>query len=172
MGMMIDLQPSFGRALVVGGGTIAQRKVQTLVEAGFSVAVIAPDVAPRIREQPGIEFFEREFAAVDVAAERWALVFACTNSREVNRTVGEAARGAGVPVVVTDRAEESTFYTPGLVRDGRLAVAVSTGGAAPALTRELTKQLRELLGSGWAERVEAAAEARTATRPRSEPVTQ
>lgn len=150
MSMIVELLPSAGPVLVVGGGAVALRKVRTLAEGEFQVTVIAPDVQDRIRVQPFVTVVERAFQDADVgAAPRWALVFACTNERETNRRVGELARGLGIPVVVTDRQAESTFFTPATMRDGDLAIAVSTGGASPTLAKYIRQRIVAALGPGW-----------------------
>jgi siroheme synthase-like protein len=141
--MLIDLQPSAGPALVVGGGTIAARKVERLLSEGFDVVVVAPEVAESIRAG-GALVFQRPFEEADIAARQWSLVFACTGVREVNRRAGELARAAGIPVVVSDVAAESTFLTPAVYRDGPLAIAVSTGGGAPAFARDVRDQIAAL----------------------------
>ncbi len=153
MGLLIDLQPSAGPALVVGGGTVAARKVRGLVEAGFDVVIVAPEVLPEIT-RARVEVLQRAFAPDDIASSAFAVVFACTSSREVNRLVGELAREQNIPVVVADAQEESTFFSPAVLRDGDLAVAVSTGGASPALARDLRERIAQALGDGWAETIE------------------
>lgn len=158
--MIVELQPSLGRALVIGGGVIALRKVRSLVEGGFACLVIARAIDDAIADLPGVEREERPFEPADIAREPWALVFACTDHRDVNRTIGELARQARIPVVVTDMQSESTFFTPATIRDGQLAIAISTGGAAPAVTRALREQIGSALGEGWAERVEESARER------------
>ncbi len=137
---MIDLQPSLGRALVVGGGTVAARKVRGLVEAGFAVTAVAPEVQPAIEALPGVTVRKRMFFPADLDGH--ALVFACTDSRDVNRAVGEVARAAGIPVNVTDRQEESSFFSTATLQGPDWRVGVSTGGRDPGLA----KRLRELLG--------------------------
>jgi len=151
--LMVEVRPAAGPALVVGGGVVAERKVRGLLDAGFRVTVVAPEILDSIRAT-GVETRERDFQASDVAGH--ALVFACTDSREVNRAAGEAARAAGIFAVVADSQEESTFFTPAVHRDGDLVVAVSTGGASPVLAREVRDRIAESLGYGWAERVQAA----------------
>lgn len=153
MSLMVELQPSAGPALVVGGGAVAERKLRGLLEAGFRVTVVAPEIGERIRAA-GVECRGRPFEAGDVAGH--AIVFACTDSREVNHAVGEAARAAGVFVVVADSQEESTFFTPAVHRDGDLVVAVSTGGASPGLAMEVRDRIAAALGDGWDERVRTA----------------
>jgi len=79
------------------------------------------------------------------------VVFACTDSREVNRLVGVEARRRNVPVVVADRQSESTFFTPATMRDGDLAIAISTGGASPGLARLIRERVA---AAGLGDRVE------------------
>lgn len=149
MGLMIDLQPSAGAALVVGGGRIAARKVTNLAAGGFRVVVIAPAICEEIAGV-GVEGQRRAFAASDLTFEQgYAVVFACTNDRAVNRFVGELARVRGIPVVVADAAGESTFFTPAVARHEGVSVAVSTGGASPRRARDLRDQIVAALGDGW-----------------------
>lgn len=166
MSVMIELLPSAGPVLVIGGGTVALRRARNLSAGGFSVTVIAPDINPAIRQLPGVTCLQRGFAPGDIgeARPRWALVVACTDQREVNRAAGEAARVLGIPVVVADAQAESTAFTPATLRDGGLQVAVSTGGADPALAKALRERIAAALGPGWAGTVAAAREQRE-TRP-------
>jgi precorrin-2 dehydrogenase / sirohydrochlorin ferrochelatase len=77
------------------------------------------------------------------------LAFAATDAREVNSAVAEEAKGRGIPVNVADRPSEGDFALPATLRRGRLQVAVSTGGASPALAREVKGELEELFGPEW-----------------------
>lgn len=154
---MIDLQASSGPALVVGGGAIAARKVRALVEAEFAITVVAPLIAGEIRRAPAVTLVERAFESGDLEhAVGFAVVFACTDSREVNQRVGVEARARHIPVVVADAQAESTFFTPATLRDGELAIAISTGGAAPALARNIREKIAAALGPGWGEAVAGA----------------
>jgi siroheme synthase-like protein len=157
MGFMMDLQPSAGPALVVGGGEIAARKVRNLAEAEFEIVVVAPEVRDEVRIAPFVTVVEREFRDQDLQLRDFALVFACTNVREVNQRIGQLARRAGIAVVVTDAAGESTFFTPATLRQNNVAIAVSTGGASPATARRLREEIVRVLGPSWPWIVRAAA---------------
>jgi siroheme synthase-like protein len=159
MGMMIDLQPSMGRALVVGGGIIALRKLRNLREGGFACVAIAPAIRDEIRLLGGTMCLEREFEDSDIVAGL-ALVFACTDDREVNMRVGALARAAGIPVVVTDAQAESTFFTPAILRDGEVTVAVSTGGASPSSAKAIRTLIANALGSGFGRMIDAGIDTR------------
>lgn len=149
MGLLIDLLPSAGPALVVGGGTVAARKVRNLAEAEFEIVVVAPEVADEIANAPFTTVHRRPFADGDLELRDFSVVFACTDVREVNERVGRLARKARIPVVVADVANESTFYTPATIRQGEVAIAVSTGGASPVLARSLRQAIIEGLGPRW-----------------------
>jgi siroheme synthase-like protein len=167
--VLIELRPDAGPALVVGGGNVALRKVRNLVEGEFRISVIAPQVLPRIREQAWTTIVNRAFEPADIdATPPWALVFACTNDRDVNREIGRLARLRNIPVVVADSQRESTFFTPATIRDGDLAVAVSTGGASPALAKAIRERIVTALGPGWAGVVATARRERQQRRAQGE----
>lgn len=150
MSMIVELLPEAGPALIVGGGLVALRKARNLAEGEFRFTVVAPAVLDGFDVLPFAEIQRRPFEDSDMdAIPPWALVFACTDDREVNRRVGELARARNIPVVVTDRQAESTFFTPATIRDGDVAVAVSTGGASPGLARMIRERIVAALGPGW-----------------------
>ncbi len=130
MGLMIEVRPSAGRVLVVGGGAVAERKVENLVAGGFEVLVVAPEVSGGIEGLAGVRVERRAFVPSDM--DGCGLVMACTDDREVNRAIGAEARRRGLLVLVADSQEESTFFTPAVTRAGEVTLGVSTGGASPA----------------------------------------
>jgi len=156
MGLMIQLQPGFGRALVVGGGQVALRKVKALADSQFEMTVIAPVISKEIRVAPFVTVIERRVELADIDADRYAIVFACTDDREVNAAIGRTARAKGLPVLVADAQDESTFFTPAILRDGDLVIGVSTGGASPALARKIREQIAGAIGVGWHRSIQMA----------------
>lgn len=154
MSFLIDLQPSAGPALVVGAGTVALRRITNLVAAGFDVTVIAETIdsgsAAELAAHPAVTVAQRPFLDTDIDRPgRWALVFACTDDRGVNRRAGELARAHGIPVAVADAHAESTFFTPATARDGAVTIAVSTGGGSPGFAKDLRDRIVTALGEGW-----------------------
>ena len=116
------------RALVVGGGRVATRKVRGLVEAGASVRVVAPEIDAEL-ERGGntkLRIERRAYAPEDIGDAM--IVFAATSSRDVNARVGRDARARGCLVDVVDAPEEGTFTSPATHRAGDLVIAVSAGG--------------------------------------------
>ena len=136
------------KVLIVGGTPRAAAKLALLAAAGARTVVIAPDVCGEIaaRTVDGrIRHERRLFEPSDVA--NCAVVIAATGLLPVDTAVAKAARRAGVPVNVVDNAELSTFITPAIVDRDPVTVAISSGGASPALARELRSRIEQLLPS-------------------------
>jgi uroporphyrin-III C-methyltransferase / precorrin-2 dehydrogenase / sirohydrochlorin ferrochelatase len=135
--------------LIVGGGEIAARKMRLLREAGASITVVAPRLAPAIeaRVRQGMSWIPRRFAPADVGGMR--LVIAATDDREVNAAVSSAAQNANMPVNVVDDAELSSFIVPAIVDRSPIVVAISSGGSAPVLATRLRERIESLLDDSW-----------------------
>jgi precorrin-2 dehydrogenase/sirohydrochlorin ferrochelatase len=129
--------------LVVGAGPVAARKVAGLAAAGARVRVVAPSVSPSLDRALVDELRERPFEAADLDDVR--LVVTATGSRDVDASVAAAATAAGLWVNAADQPEDCSFILPAIARNGPLTVAVSTGGASPALARRLRDHAGRLL---------------------------
>jgi precorrin-2 dehydrogenase / sirohydrochlorin ferrochelatase len=125
--------------LVVGGGDVAARKVSGLVAAGAVVTVVAPQVAEAIASSDRCRVERRAYRRGEAAGYR--LVIAATDDSEVNQAVHDDAEAAGVWVNVADEPPRCSFFLPAVARDGPVVVAVSTGGASPALAGWLRDRL-------------------------------
>ena len=144
----VMLSPALGPAVVIGGGAVALRKVQGLVEAGFEVTVIAPEIDSAFQGLAGVRQTLEPFRPGHLHGA--ALVFACTDRREVNAEVGRLACEAGIPVLVVDAAGESTFTSPAVARKGGMILAVGTGGSDPGRARDVRDQLADAFASATA----------------------
>ena len=132
--LFLDLQQR--KVVVVGGGLIAERKIDLFQSAGPQIVIIAPRITASLQERVSakeFQWFEREFEGADV--EGAAVVVAATDRGEVNRAVAEAATARGIPVNVVDDLELSTGILPAIVDRSPLVIAVSTEGSAPAFAR-------------------------------------
>lgn len=134
--------------LVVGGGRVAAGKAIALAQAGAVVRVVAPTVLQTLRETPGIMVEIRPYAPGDEAGA--ALAFAATDDASVNALVAARCRAAGVWCCVTDDAGAGDFVMPATVRRGDLTLSVSTGGASPALTKRLRRELEAQFPEAYA----------------------
>jgi len=135
--------------LVVGGGSIALRKIRLMRQAGAKITVIAPDICDELIEEFGsdINHIRREFADSDITSYR--LITAATSSRQVNQRVSQLAQAINVPVNVVDQPELCSFITPSIVDRSPVVIAISTGGDAPVLARMLRTKLEAFIPSSY-----------------------
>lgn len=137
--------------LVVGGGSVGERKVHDLRAAGARVTVVSRTLTPalaRLASQGAIRHVQGDFDEDQV--EGMALVMAATDDPEVNARVSAAAQARSIWVNVADAPEFCTFIVPAQVRRGDLTLAISTGGASPALARKLREELQQRFGPEYA----------------------
>ena len=127
---------------------MASRKAGKLLQAGAEVVVVSPEVHPAL-SGTDVDIQDRAYKYGDLEGAN--LVFAATDSREVNAAVAREAKERGVPVNVADRPSEGDFAVPSTLRRGGLQVAVSTGGASPTLARRIRNELEEAFGPEWAD---------------------
>lgn len=137
------------RCVVVGGGNVATRKVRGLVEAGADIVVVAPRASAEIQSfvyKGNVNWRSRPFLMDD--AEGALFLFAATGDREVNRAASEAGHRFGALVNVADDPDGSDFHLPATLKKEGATVAVSTGGASPAVAAWLRDRCGEAVPEG------------------------
>jgi precorrin-2 dehydrogenase/sirohydrochlorin ferrochelatase len=146
-------------ALVVGGGSVATRKVRALHDAGAAVHVVAPVIASQLTTLAGGRI-RLTYATFEPShLEGITLVFAATNSAAVNEQVARAARARGLPVNVADAPEAGTFVTSAVHRAGDVVIAVTAGGV-PAAAARIRDAVAERIDERYGEVVGALASLR------------
>ena len=161
------------RCLVVGGGTVAEGKIRSLLAAGASVQVVAPEAILPVRKlvlDGSIEWYTRGFDPCDL--DGVFLVIAATSSAEVNAQIFVESGKKGVLCNSVDDPEHCDFYYPAVVNRGDLQIAISTNGRSPALAQRLRKELEEQFGPGyetWVKELGAARDELTAQKVALEP---
>ncbi|VAX28076.1 Siroheme synthase / Precorrin-2 oxidase [hydrothermal vent metagenome] len=131
------------RCIVIGGGTIAERKVLALLDAGAAVTVISPELTERLaglKRAGQIEHTPRGYQDGDLKGA--FIVIAATSDMDVNRKV--AGDAGNIPVNVVDVPALCTFIVPSVIKRGKLTIAVSTSGASPALSGSIREELEDL----------------------------
>jgi len=134
------------RALVVGGGEAAARKAELLLAAGAQVALIAETVGGEIAQMIDdgrVAWTGHAFDTADL--EGVTLVIVASDDNVLQARVSQAAQQRSVPVNVVDRPALSSFIMPAIVDRGPIIVAISTGGAAPALARRIKAEVERAL---------------------------
>lgn len=143
--MFIDLKDK--PVLIVGGGSVALRKMKKLSPYGGKLLVVAPDILPGIADFPDVKLKRRGFKLSDLRP-RPALVIAATDNREVNRQISCLCRSRHIPVNVADDPALCSFLFPALVHQGAFSAGISTGGASPAAAAYFKERIKELLPEG------------------------
>src|SRR2546425_3531681 len=134
----LDLE---GRScLVVGGGSVGVEKAKGLLDCGARVTAVAPEADPELLDL-SVEWLRRRYRAGDLDGR--FLVVAATSNRSVNRRVFADAEARSLFCNVVDTPELCSFILPAVHREGPIALAVSTGGASPALAQHLRERLAE-----------------------------
>ena len=134
--------------LVIGGGSVATRKVLNLIKANANVVVISPEMSDELKQlgKAGkVTLIEREFEVSDIAVA--FLVVAATDNKEVNATIAKQANNANTMVNVADNAKLCSFIFPSVLDRSPVTIAVSTGGASPVLARQLRMKLETMIPS-------------------------
>ena len=139
--IMLDL--SGVEVLVVGGGMVAHRKIEGLLRAGAKVTVVAQSAIDSIRSMP-VLLVVRGYEPADL--DDVLLVITATDDPAVNASVSADAIARGIWVNSADDPANCTFTLPAVARDGAVTVAVSTGGASPALASHLRGEIEDWLG--------------------------
>ncbi|OXM86877.1 precorrin-2 dehydrogenase/sirohydrochlorin ferrochelatase family protein [Paenibacillus rigui] len=148
--LLVDL---WGKpCVIVGGGTVAERKAQGLLEAGGRITVISPVCSPQL-QQWGLDrrltLKHESYRAGMPELEEALLIFAATDQPQVNEAVRLEAQALGKLVNSTDHAEQSGFIVPAVVRRGKLLLTVSTSGASPAVARKVRQELEQVFGTEY-----------------------
>jgi len=146
------------RCIVVGGGEVAQRKVESLLEAGAErVVVISPRLTQKLRallQANRIEHHPRGYRRGDL--EGAFVVVAATHDPDVNRDVWQEAQERRLLINVVDDPQRCNFFVPSVVRRGDLTISICTGGQDPALSTRLRQELEPRFGREYAAFLEIA----------------
>lgn len=135
--------------LIVGGSTVALRKIEKLLPYGPRLTVCAPDISPEIQAIPGLRLLWQGF--VPELVEDKAFVIAATDDRALNHRISELCRERRIPVNVVDDRDYCSFLFPALVKRGSLSVGISTGGASPTGAVYWKKQIDAMIPERFGE---------------------
>ena len=146
--IFIDLQGK--KAIVVGGGAVAQRKIETLLECGAVVHVVARQLTSalsRYAEEGKIRLMGHEFRGSYLNGA--SVVIAATDDPLINHQVSMNAREKGLLINAVDQPSDCNFIVPSVLRRGDLMIAVSTSGKSPALAKNVRETLGKKFGSEY-----------------------
>lgn len=137
--------------LVVGGGAVACRKVQTLLEYGAVVKIVSPRIIDELKalvDQEHCLWIAGVYSPEDIPGS--VLIFSCTEKEDINARVARDAKTHNIPVNVVDDPDKCSFYVPSILKRGDLSIAVSTAGSSPKVAGLIRRQLEEIYGDEMA----------------------
>lgn len=144
------------KCLVLGGGKVAARKIETLLSYGADVRIISPQISQEICELikkcgrtlqiskdqiirtdlPDHEELEQEI-------RESVLVVAASSDRAANHQIAVICHRLGIPVNVVDEQSECSFFFPAVVKKGDISIGINTGGSSPLVSARIRKQTEE-----------------------------
>lgn len=148
--LFVDL--SRMKIVMVGGGTIAGRRVRTLTQFNSHITVIAPEISEELKQlstKGRIQCLCREYQTGDIADAD--MVLTATNRSTLNRQVAaecretEAKTGRKILLSVADDRTLCDFYFPAVIKSDEAVIGINSGGASPGAVKGLRKKLEKLL---------------------------
>jgi precorrin-2 dehydrogenase/sirohydrochlorin ferrochelatase len=136
--------------LVVGGGNVAQRKIETLLHFRASIQIISKELTHKLKklvEAKKIQHIGAEFR--DEHLDSAFLVIAATDDKQLNQKISECARKKHMLINAVDQPADCNFIVPSIVNRGDLLIAISTSGKSPALAKKIREQLEAQFGNEY-----------------------
>ena len=146
--ILVDLEGK--KALIVGGGRVAERKAETLLEYGASIDLVSKELTHTLEllvEGRRITYLGPEFR--ETLLDSVFIVVAATSDKDLNRKVSLSARRKGLLVNAVDQPQDCNFIVPSIVKRGDFLIAVSTSGKSPALSKKIRKDLENQFGEEY-----------------------
>ena len=150
------------RCVLIGGGKVAERKAISLLRAGADVVVISPTLSSGLRtvkEKGRITHIPRPYEDGDIRSA--FLIIAATDSEETNSQIAADAKKLDKLLNVVDTPSLCSFIVPSVLSRGLLTIAISTGGASPALAKEIRKELQRLYGPAFSRHLKVLRDTRS-----------
>ncbi|MBF0195438.1 MAG: bifunctional precorrin-2 dehydrogenase/sirohydrochlorin ferrochelatase [Magnetococcales bacterium] len=152
---MAELILTNREVLLIGGGTVALRKLTGLLITGARVLIVSPKLDPQIAklvQEKRVEYLNASFGPQLLEHKpRYTLVFAATSIAETNRQIAKICAKEGILCNSADDPKVSGFLVPAMVRRGPITVGVGTKGESPALSRLIKERIDSWLEPGWGE---------------------
>lgn len=137
--------------VVIGGGSVAERKVLSLLDAGSKVLVISPELTPVLKKlaaKKKINYCPKSYGPGDLKG--FFLAYSATDDPKVNKSVFNEAKKEGIFLNVVDVPELCNFIVPSVVDRGNLLIAISTSGKSPAMAKKIRQKLEKEFGKEYA----------------------
>ena len=138
--------------LLIGGGEVAERKLDLLLKAHAKVTIVSPEFTDYIEElivnnkniTSILDDYKKEYMK-----NSFSFVIAATNNETLNENIAKQANTQGILVNVVDKPNICDFIFPSILERGPITVAVSTGGSSPVLARLLRTKLETMIPGAY-----------------------
>ncbi len=140
------------QVLVIGGGTVAERKVKSLLTCGARIRLVSPTLSPglqRLHRRKRFVFRKGGYRPSDLRRAR--IVFAATDQAARNAAIADQANRAGIWANNATASDRSNALVPSVIRRGELTIAISSGGLSPALSKRIRIEIERFLGRGFSD---------------------
>ncbi len=134
--------------LVIGGGEVACRKVESLLKAHAAITIVSPELAPylsKLAQEEKIQWIQDIYQRSYLTEQQWVQVWVTTDRQDINHRVYQEAKTQNYLVNVVDDKPFCDFITPAMINRGDIQIAISSGGAAPVLIRNLRESIESIL---------------------------
>ena len=153
--------------LLIGGGEVAERKLDLLLKANASVTIVSPEFTSYIEElfvNKNINPVKDYYNIKHLTSASFAFVIAATNDESLNEQIAKDANDNKILVNVVDKPKICDFIFPSILERGPITVAVSTGGASPVLARMLRTKLETMIPGAYGRLAKIVSENRITVR--------
>ncbi len=147
--IFVDLHDK--KVLVVGGGKVAERKVQDLLSYGCEIYIVSPEFTTQLSQLAATgRIHSIPHDAIDKTMNDAFMVIAATSDPKVNSQIASKAKQRGLLINAVDQPGDCTFIMPSTIRRGDLQIAISTAGKSPALAKKIRKEMELTFGPAYA----------------------
>jgi precorrin-2 dehydrogenase/sirohydrochlorin ferrochelatase len=150
--MLIDMNFRGKTVLIIGGGTVGERKAAKFLAAGAKVVVISKDSTQRIKQLAAdgkLQLVQVDLEGGPLSIGSWIsnadFVISATNNRELNEHIAEETRKERTHVNVVDDPHLGDFTLPVISKVGEIHIAISTGGKSPAMASLLRRKVEGII---------------------------
>ena len=153
--------------LLVGGGEVAERKLDLLLKANAKVTIVAPELTDYLEgflKDKNVTYIKETYNSDILEKGNYIFIIAATNDEVINKKIANDANKHNILVNVVDKPEICDFIFPSILERGPITVAVSTGGSSPVLARMLRTKLETMVPGGYGKLAKIISENRVAIR--------
>ncbi len=149
----INLNLANKKCIIIGGGRVAERKVFNLLEYGADIKLVSNEITEKIAKiQEKITLIKDNYNKRYL--EKSALVFICTNNKDINIEIYKDAKSMGCLVNIATSPELCDFTIPSVVKRGDLQIAISTNGKSPAIAKIVKEKIDSFIEKEYQELVQ------------------